>query len=72
MTDQKAEEQQFNYETFEEVLEEIKEKDYDTVGLQGPDGIKPQIIDFADELKENGFETVIVGASTFWGLWNRR
>jgi len=26
MTDQKAEEQQFNYETFEEVLEEIKKK----------------------------------------------
>ena len=64
---QKSEDQdrQYNYETFEEVLEEIKDKDYDKIGLQGPDGIKPQIIDFAEDLKDHGFETVIVGASTF-------
>ncbi|MFB6145441.1 MAG: diphthamide biosynthesis enzyme Dph2 [Candidatus Nanohaloarchaea archaeon] len=65
MKDQKAEERQFNYETFEEVLEEIKKEDYDIIGLQGPDGIKPQIIDYAEDLKEEGFDTVIVGASTF-------
>ncbi|WP_414837807.1 diphthamide biosynthesis enzyme Dph2 [Candidatus Nanosalina sp. VS9-1] len=57
--------QKFNYEEFEEVLEEIKEEDYDTIGLQGPDGIKPQLIDYADQLEEHGFDTVIIGASTF-------
>ncbi len=65
MTEQKQEREQFNYETFDEVLEELKDKDYDKIGLQGPDGIKPQIIDFAEDLHEEGFETVIVGASTF-------
>lgn len=66
MTDQKAEEREkFNYESFEEVLEEVKDKNYDKIGLQGPDGIKPQIIEYADQLQEHGFETVIVGASTF-------
>ena len=68
MTETKSsqeEREQYNYETFEEVLEEVKDKDYDKIGLQGPDGIKPQIISYADELNEKGFETVIVGASTF-------
>ena len=59
------ERQKFNYEEFEEVLEEIKDEDYDKIGLQGPDGIKPQLIDYADQLEEQGFETVIIGASTF-------
>jgi 2-(3-amino-3-carboxypropyl)histidine synthase len=59
------ERQKFNYEEFEEVIDEIKDKDYDKIGLQGPDGIKPQIIDYADQLEEQGFETVIIGASTF-------
>jgi len=59
------EKDKYNYEEFSEVLEDIKDKDYEKVGLQGPDGIKPQIIDFADELKEHGFETVIIGGSTF-------
>ncbi len=67
MTEQKQEREQFNYETFDEVLEELKDKDYDKIGLQGPDGIKPQIVDFAGDLKEEGFETVIVGSSTFGG-----
>lgn len=65
MTEQKQERQQFNYEEFDEVLEELKEQEYEKVALQGPDGIKPQIIDFADELRENGIEPVIIGASTF-------
>lgn len=62
---QQKQDQKFNYETFEEVLEEIKDEEYDRVGLQGPDGIKPQLIEFADELEENGIEPVIIGASTF-------
>lgn len=66
MTDeQKQEREQFNFETFEEVLEEIKDKEYDKIGLQGPDGIKPQIIEFASDLEDEGFDTVIVGGSTF-------
>lgn len=66
MTEQKAEErEQFNYESFDEILEEIKDKDYDKVGLQGPDGIKPEIIEFADKLEDKGFGSVIVGSSTF-------
>lgn len=55
----------WNYEEFDEVLEEIKDKGYDKVGLQGPDGIKPQIIEYGDKLKEHGIEPVIIGASTF-------
>ncbi len=55
----------WNYESFEEVVEELEDKDYDCIGLQGPDGIKPKVIEYADKLREKGFETVIVGASTF-------
>ncbi len=65
MSGQKQERQTWNYETIEEVIEEIKDKDYDKIGLQGPDGIKPQVIEYADRLNDQGFETVIVGASTF-------
>lgn len=57
--------EKYNYEEFEEVLEVVKEEGYDTVGLQGPDGIKPQIIEYASQLKEHDIEPVIVGASTF-------
>lgn len=57
--------QQFNYEEFDEVLQELKQNDYDKVGLQGPDGIKPQLIDYADQLRDNDIEPVIIGASTF-------
>jgi 2-(3-amino-3-carboxypropyl)histidine synthase len=57
--------QKWNYEEFDEVLEEIKDEDYDKVGLQGPDGIKPQLIEYADKLKEEGIEPVMIGASTF-------
>ena len=55
----------WNYEKFEDVVEEIKDKGYDKVGLQGPDGIKPQIIEYGSQLKEHGIEPVIIGASTF-------
>ncbi len=64
MPEQK-EREKFNYETFEEVLEEVREKDYNRIGLQGPDGIKPQIIEYADRLRKHDIEPVIVGASTF-------
>ncbi len=55
----------FNYESFDEVLEELKSRGYEKVGIQGPDGIKPQLIEFADRLRDAGIEPVIVGASTF-------
>ncbi|MFB6100608.1 MAG: diphthamide biosynthesis enzyme Dph2 [Candidatus Nanohalobium sp.] len=55
----------WNYETLEEVLEEVKEEGYDKVALQGPDGIKDELIDMADELRENDIEPVMIGASTF-------
>jgi len=55
----------WNYEEFDEVVEEIKDKGYDKVGLQGPDGIKPEIIEYGNQLKEHGIEPVIIGASTF-------
>jgi len=64
MQDQK-EKEKYNYEEFSEVLEEIKDEDYDKVGLQGPDGIKPQLIEFGDQLKEHGIEPIVIGASTF-------
>jgi len=64
MTEQKQREK-FNYETFDEVLDEIKDEEYDKIGLQGPDGIKPQLIEYADRLREHDIEPVLVGASTF-------
>ncbi len=64
MSKQKQREK-FNYESFDEILEELKQQGYETVGIQGPDGIKPQLIDFASELKENGIEPVMVGSSSF-------
>lgn len=64
MQEQK-EREKYNYEEFSEILEDIKDQDYDKVGLQGPDGIKPQLIEFGDKLKEEGIEPVIIGASTF-------
>ncbi len=57
--------EKFNYESIDEILEEMDGEGYDRVGIQGPDGIKPQLIEYADKLEEKGFETVIVGASTF-------
>lgn len=56
---------EWNYESLDEIIEAMADEDYETIGLQGPDGIKPQIIEFADRLKEEGYDTVIVGASTF-------
>jgi 2-(3-amino-3-carboxypropyl)histidine synthase len=64
MTEQKQREK-YNYEEFSEVLEVVKEEGYESVGLQGPDGIKPQVIEYADQLREHGIEPVIIGASTF-------
>ena len=49
MTEQKAKQEerdQYNYENFQEIMEELKENDYDKVGLQGPDGIKDELIEF--------------------------
>ncbi|MBC5792696.1 MAG: diphthamide biosynthesis enzyme Dph2 [Nanohaloarchaea archaeon] len=66
MTEQEnPEREQYNYESLDEILEEVKKEDYDKVGLQGPDGIKPELIEIADELREHDIEPVMVGASTF-------
>lgn len=56
---------QWNYESLEEVLEEVKEQGCDKVALQGPDGIKDELINYADRLRENDIEPVMIGASTF-------
>jgi 2-(3-amino-3-carboxypropyl)histidine synthase len=56
---------QWNYETLDEVLEEVKQQGYDKVALQGPDGIKDELINYADKLRQNEIEPVIIGASTF-------
>ena len=67
MTEEKSEadRDQWNYESIDEILEAIEGKDHEKIGLQGPDGIKPQIIEYAQQLEERGYETVIIGASTF-------
>ena len=67
MTEEKSEadRNQWNYESIDEILEAIEDKDHEKIGLQGPDGIKPQIIEYAQQLEERGYETVIIGASTF-------
>ncbi|MFP4229598.1 MAG: diphthamide biosynthesis enzyme Dph2 [Candidatus Nanohaloarchaea archaeon] len=55
---------QWNYETLDQILEEIEGK-YEKVALQGPDGIKPKLIEYADRLREKRIEPVMIGASTF-------
>ncbi|MFB6191381.1 MAG: diphthamide biosynthesis enzyme Dph2 [Candidatus Nanohaloarchaea archaeon] len=65
MQSQKEEERQFNYESFDEILEDIREQGYETVGIQGPDGIKPQLIEYAQQLKEEDIEPVMIGSSSF-------
>jgi len=68
MTQQKSEQEkrsQWNYEHLSEVLEEVKKEGYDKVALQGPDGIKDELINYADKLRDNGIEPVMIGASTF-------
>jgi len=67
MTEEKSEadRNQWNYESVEEIIEAIEDKDHEKIGLQGPDGIKPEIIEYAQQLEEEGYETVIIGASTF-------
>lgn len=64
MTDQNQR-SKWNYEEFDEILEEIKDKGYDKVGLQGPDGIKDELLEYASKLKEHDIEPVMIGASTF-------
>lgn len=62
---EETEREAWNYESLEEVIEAMEDRDYETIALQGPDGIKPQLIDYANELRNRGYETVIIGASTF-------
>ena len=57
--------EKYNYETFDEIIKRVKEEDYDKIGLQGPDGIKPQLIEFGSRLKELGIEPIMIGSSTF-------
>jgi len=68
MTQQKSEQEkrsQWNYEHLSEILEEVKKEGYDKVALQGPDGIKDELINYADKLRDHGIEPVMIGASTF-------
>ncbi len=75
MSEQENQErEQYNYESLDEILEEVKQEDYEKLGLQGPDGIKPELIEIADELREHDIEPVMVGASTFGacGIANKK
>ena len=67
MTEQKSQQErsQWNYEHLSEVLEEVKKEGYDKVALQGPDGIKDELINYADKLRDNDIEPIMIGASTF-------
>jgi len=53
--------------TVEEALDVVAEKGWDTVGVQGPDGIKPEMMEVADKLRDSGVEPVIAAESTFGG-----
>ena len=64
MSDQKQR-AKWNYEEFDEVLDEIKDKGYEKVGLQGPDGIKDELLVYASKLKDHDIEPIMIGASTF-------
>lgn len=51
----------------DEALEIVEEEGWEKVGVQGPDGIKPEMMEVADRLKEIGVEPVIAAESTFGG-----
>lgn len=51
----------------EDAYRTIAEEGHEVVGIQGPDGIKPEMMAVADELRENGVEPVLVAESTFGG-----
>ncbi|MFQ3308275.1 MAG: 2-(3-amino-3-carboxypropyl)histidine synthase [Candidatus Nanohaloarchaea archaeon] len=57
--------EKYNYESLEEIIEDLDKDEHEKIGLQGPDGIKPTLIEYADRLEDKGYETVIIGASTF-------
>ncbi|MFB6204541.1 MAG: diphthamide biosynthesis enzyme Dph2 [Candidatus Nanohaloarchaea archaeon] len=59
-----TEREKWNYESLDGIISDLPDE-YDKIGIQGPDGIKPQLIEFSDRLREEGYETVLVGSSSF-------
>ncbi|MFB6265737.1 MAG: diphthamide synthesis protein, partial [Candidatus Nanohaloarchaea archaeon] len=51
----------------EEAFEEIEENGYEKVGVQGPAGLKQEMLEIADELEERGIEPLLVSEATFGG-----
>ncbi|MDY6769655.1 MAG: diphthamide biosynthesis enzyme Dph2 [Candidatus Nanohaloarchaea archaeon] len=48
-------------------LQQVDTGGYETVGVQGPAGLKQEMMDIADRLRERGVEPVLVAEATFGG-----
>lgn len=51
----------------DEALDTVAEEGHETVGVQGPEGLKPEMMEVADRLEERGIEPMIVAEATFGG-----
>ncbi|MDY6774331.1 MAG: S-adenosyl-L-methionine--L-histidine 3-amino-3-carboxypropyltransferase, partial [Candidatus Nanohaloarchaea archaeon] len=51
----------------EEAFEEIEENGYEKVGVQGPAGLKQEMLEIADDLQQRGLEPLLVSEATFGG-----
>ncbi|MDY6776645.1 MAG: diphthamide biosynthesis enzyme Dph2 [Candidatus Nanohaloarchaea archaeon] len=51
----------------EEALEKVEEEGFEKVGLQGPEGLKDEMMDIAEEMRDRGLKPLIVAEATFGG-----
>jgi len=51
----------------DEAFQQIAEEGYDAVGVQGPAGLKQEMLDIAEQLRERGVDSLLVAEATFGG-----
>lgn len=51
----------------DEALDTVEQEGHELVGVQGPAGIKDEMMDVADRLRDRGIEPVVVAEATFGG-----
>ncbi|MDY6761700.1 MAG: diphthamide biosynthesis enzyme Dph2 [Candidatus Nanohaloarchaea archaeon] len=51
----------------DEAFQQIEDEGYDAVGVQGPAGLKQEMLDIAERLEQRGVEPLLVAEATFGG-----
>ncbi|MCJ7478802.1 MAG: diphthamide biosynthesis enzyme Dph2 [Candidatus Nanohaloarchaeota archaeon QJJ-7] len=51
----------------EEALDKVEREGYESVGLQGPAGLKGEMLEIAEELEDRGVEPLLLAEATFGG-----